>query len=643
MGTVIVAAAKTQDRQARDIASTQLVQSLSYMETNLERLAVGIGRSDRAYANLVAGFDRRWADAVLGDQLYRNHGVRAVAVLDGDNRTLYSALEGEPAAFDALERFSEGLPELADLLRRDAKTSGATVVSGFLSMDGQPVLTAVAAVGDSETDLPQPVVVLTLDLANDMLPRLSAMLGFEDLRLAGPDTDQSMALLSLFSPSGTRIADLGWTARQPGRSFMRFILTVVVPAFLAIGALVWFLWLRSAHTAAALRQQIAIQEDLNRRLAENEARYRAFLAATPDLMVRISGDGVLLDHSAPRSETSPFRAADQLLGHTLADVLPVQVAKRALGAVHTALDTGQLQRFDYTLDLAEGQEAFEARLVPSGAGEVTMISTNITPRKEIERQLHQAKEVAEQASQAKTTFLAHMSHELRTPLNAIIGFAQIMEREMLGPMNNPRYREYSADIVSSGLHFLDLINDILDLAKIEATKYRLHEEDLDLDEVVGASADFFKPRLAESRKRIAVSVPPGLPQLYADRRSVRQMLLNLISNAIKFTSVGGRISVSARTDAAGCLALIVADDGVGIAPADHERVLEPFRQVNADTAKNAEGTGLGLPIVKKLVELHGGRLSLESRPGAGTRVILSFPPERVKPVSVLPRRNLAAG
>lgn len=106
-----------------------------------------------------------------------------------------------------------------------------------------------------------------------------------------------------------------------------------------------------------------------------------------------------------------------------------------------------------------------------------MISTNITPRKEIERQLHQAKEVAEQASQAKTTFLAHMSHELRTPLNAIIGFAQIMEREMLGPMNNPRYREYSADIVSSGLHFLDLINDILDLAKIEATKYRLHEED----------------------------------------------------------------------------------------------------------------------------------------------------------------------
>ena len=258
------------------------------------------------------------------------------------------------------------------------------------------------------------------------------------------------------------------------------------------------------------------------------------------------------------------------------------------------------------------------------------VCQDITARKLDQLALIQAKEVAEQASRSKSQFLANMSHELRTPLNAIIGFSEMMSVEVLGPMGNARYREYAEAILSSGCHLLDLINEVLDLAKIEAGRYELTEEWITVREAFEDAIRLVGPRAAE--KGAVIAGTPGIaPELHADRRALRQMLLNLLSNAIKFTPAGGRISLSAPWGAEG-LRLEVADTGCGI-PADRIGDLaQPFVQVDTAMNRRHAGTGIGLYLTRSLIELHGGRLAIDSRQGenSGTTVTLLFPPERLR-------------
>lgn len=234
---------------------------------------------------------------------------------------------------------------------------------------------------------------------------------------------------------------------------------------------------------------------------------------------------------------------------------------------------------------------------------------------------------AEAASKAKSEFLANMSHELRTPLNAIIGFAEVIERETFGP-TVPRYREYASDIHGSGQHLLQVINDILDLAKVEAGQMLLHEARLDAALVMQGCVRLIKPRAAKSNVRIYTAFDPNLPVLLADEARLRQIALNLLSNAVKFTKAGGRVSISTGIDLAGGIAIAVTDTGIGMTEDDIRIALEPFRQVTSSLSRSNEGTGLGLPLTKTLVELHGGRLDITSVPGRGTTVTVSFPPSR---------------
>jgi two-component system cell cycle sensor histidine kinase PleC len=241
----------------------------------------------------------------------------------------------------------------------------------------------------------------------------------------------------------------------------------------------------------------------------------------------------------------------------------------------------------------------------------------------------EARRHAEAANIAKSRFLAQMSHELRTPLNAILGFSEVMKSEVFGPHTVPTYKEYAADIHNSGVHLLNLINEILDLTRIEAGRYELNEEAVSLTQVVEDCHHLLKLRAKNRGLTIHEVFEPDLPRLWADERAVRQICLNLLSNAIKFTPQGGEIWLKAGWTASGGQYMTVRDNGPGIPEDEIPIVLASFGQ-GSNAIKSAEqGTGLGLPIANSLIDLHGGTFTLKSKLREGTEVIVTFPPERV--------------
>ena len=235
---------------------------------------------------------------------------------------------------------------------------------------------------------------------------------------------------------------------------------------------------------------------------------------------------------------------------------------------------------------------------------------------------------SEAANRAKNDFLAIMSHELRTPLNAIIGFSDIIANEMFGPINHPKYADYASDIRSSGSHLLSIINDILDLSKAEAGKLQLDEQPLDPVESLNQTMRMFRQRAAELEIRLSFRMRDDIPWVIADPRLFNQVAINLTSNALKFTPEGGSVKIELGRNASGDLELSVEDTGIGIKESDVSRVFEPFVQVESALSRTQPGTGLGLPLVRKIMSLHGGTVDLQSNVGKGTKVVVTFPASR---------------
>ena len=242
---------------------------------------------------------------------------------------------------------------------------------------------------------------------------------------------------------------------------------------------------------------------------------------------------------------------------------------------------------------------------------------------ELAENYEQEKIRAEEANQSKSEFLANMSHELRTPLNAINGFSDIMKKELFGPLGDPRYAEYVNDILFSGQHLLSLINDILDMSKIEAGKMTLNTEAMQMNDMISQVIRIVRGRAEENRLRL-VYEESTLPEIEADPRAVKQILLNLSTNAIKFTPEGGVVSLAVEPKSAG-LIIRVSDTGIGISEDDIARLAQPFEQIDSQHSRQHEGTGLGLALSKSLVELHGGNFKIESVVGQGTTVIFTLP------------------
>ncbi len=312
-------------------------------------------------------------------------------------------------------------------------------------------------------------------------------------------------------------------------------------------------------------------------------------------------------------------------------------------AHHAMLDRHEpFREFVFTLRLDDGRVRFiAANGKPIFDAEGTFLgyrgtSRDVTDQIKAAEHLHEAKRVAESANRSKSEFLANMSHELRTPLNAIIGFADIIAKEMFGAIKVPQYKEYAHDIAASGGNLLAIINDILDMSKIEAGRLELREETVDVPQVAEACRRLITPRAAEAQVTVDCPILPGLPYIRADEIRIKQILLNLLSNAVKFTQPGGRVRVTAGLLPGGEFEIAVADTGIGMSAEQIEIALQPFRQLDNGLARQSQGTGLGLPLVKAFTELHGGRLRIRSVPREGTTVAVILPPGRVQAATDAP-------
>jgi PAS domain S-box-containing protein len=395
----------------------------------------------------------------------------------------------------------------------------------------------------------------------------------------------------------------------------------------------------TALSAAAIVLAIANVVELRRRgraerdARESERHYRLLAESSFDMLVRFDPVRQRRTYISPAVRRLYGYEPEEAMAMSAEEVIHPDDMARVQEAV-SRLEQGEVPPVTYRGRRKDGSYIWvEASLKRSlnpetGETEVVTVVRDVGERIRYQEELQRAKEQADAANRAKSEFLGMMSHELRTPLNAVIGFTELMKEEVMGPIDNPHYRSYIADIHFSSTHLLNLINDILDVTKAEAGKLELQEDAFDLRQLIETVVRVSGPPIEKAGLAVGIDFPADLPLLRADERKVRQVFFNLIGNAVKFTPAGGRIKIIGRFDEASGIAITVKDTGIGIAPENLARVLEPFVQIGSPVRRDHAGTGLGLPAAKRIMELHQGTLSLQSTLGVGTEATVIFPPER---------------
>jgi len=387
-------------------------------------------------------------------------------------------------------------------------------------------------------------------------------------------------------------------------------------------------------------QDITEMKRVEQAYRDSEQRFRDFVNASSDRFWETDADfrfTMLVDTNNERR----FPPASQVIGKTRWEYVGIDPEDDENFAAHLAVLEAQqpFRDFRYVLPAPDGSPRYwRVSGVPIVNAEGRFAGYRGTSTDETEfsaelarahNELQDALRTAEIANRSKSLFLATVSHELRTPLNAIIGFSELLVNRIFGPLGDPHYEDYARDIQTSGQHLLSLIEDVLDLSRVEMGQIRPRLGRVDLRREARSAIAMVQARRNQEIAEITLEIPAGFPDLNADARLIRQILINLISNAVKFTPPTGRITVSASIDDDGVL-LVVADDGIGIDPKDHAKVLRPFEQADNRLSRRYDGVGLGLPLTKAFVESHGGTLELESAIGVGTTISIRLPPDRIE-------------
>ena len=385
-----------------------------------------------------------------------------------------------------------------------------------------------------------------------------------------------------------------------------------------------------------ISDRYAMQEALRR----SEERARATLRALPDLVFRVDCEGKYLDFMVPpqgRYLVDP----QQLIGKNFYDAFPIPTsaiyAERKYAALQQALVTQTVQIYEQQTDVGDQCRYEEIRVAPCGNDEVVFFIRDISDRKQAEAQLQRTNQELARATRLKDEFLANMSHELRTPLNAILGMTEGLQEQVFGKISDRQLKALQA-IESSGSHLLELINDILDLSKIAAGQIELDCALTSVNHLCQSSLTFIRQQAMQKRIQIHTKIQTNLPDLLVDERRIRQALINLLSNAVKFTPAEGNITLEVsrirsitsfpeenKEEAKEYLKIEVIDTGIGIAAENIQKLFKPFVQIDSALNRQYEGTGLGLSLVKQMVELHGGKVGLTSELGIGSRFFIELP------------------
>nr|WP_112669901.1 cell-division control histidine kinase PdhS [Brucella intermedia] len=554
--------------------------------------------------------------------------------------------------------------EIADRLRKQGLASSrSTSEPGALSEEAvadspQPVAVQEAALhipspahGDETallTNLPVPVIIHsgdTIHYVNQALLDLTGYESLDDIRGAGGvdvlfnsesddgETRQGMVLRRADGSEEPVDAHLNAIAWRDGRALMLSLMPVAAPAAPA-----------PVETAAApVETPVARDKDDEKQaLADHVEELKTILDTATDGVVLIDPEGRIrsMNHSASalfgydREETE---------GKFFSMLFAIESQRAAMDYLHGLSGNGVLSVLNDGREVI-GREAKGGFIplfmtigkLPHTRGFCAVLR-DITQWKRTEEELTNARKEAERASSQKTEFLARISHEIRTPLNAIIGFSELMADEKFGPIGNDRYRDYLRDINRSGNHVLALVNDLLDISKIEAGALDMQFEAVSLNDAIAEAIALMQPQANRERVIIRSSFQSNLPDIVADTRSIKQVALNLLSNAVRFTAPGGQVIVSTSYELNGDVVMRVRDTGIGMTKSEVEQALKPFRQVNALERRKAEsakdwrneGTGLGLPLTKAMVEANRAQFAIDSTPGHGTVVEIAFPPTRV--------------
>ncbi|MEP3246012.1 MAG: PAS-domain containing protein [Sneathiella sp.] len=371
-------------------------------------------------------------------------------------------------------------------------------------------------------------------------------------------------------------------------------------------------------------------------LEESETRHRKMVELSPDAIL-VQKDGLIIFANVAAIKLLGAKDLHSLIGNRVHKYFPRDdheiLSDHFGGSDHLNPGDNIAPITSRVISYAGTDTDVELEATALLYGEkpvMQIIVRDISAQKEAEEILKKAKEEAEYVSQLKGTFLANMSHELRTPLNAVIGFSEIIKNEIFGRIGSEKYIEYASDIHASGIHLLDLINDILDLSKIEAGTQKLVDSKVQLENLVQECMRLTNPQREKAHVNLDMDLSALSPVVTGDSKMLKQVVINLLSNAIKFTPQGGNISVYSSILSDGSLTLTVEDTGIGIKPGDIQKALTPFVQIDSEMTRKYNGTGLGLPLSKNLMELHGGTLKITSTYGSGTAVTITLPQERVE-------------